>query len=472
MQIKYIKEDGIPKLRFFNDEKLKKYSIHTWCIDDRYKNNCSRKDISGWVGSEIYDVEISNPGTYYGRILTPGKRFKNTEKLSISFADLFCEEDTYMVEKIQEERANNYSIETLLEKVAIVGVDKIAELLKKKLGKKNLVFYSSQKNVSLANTIFSDSFFNGNMQTPKFIGDDTFENGYLFSMTFRSKYEIFSSKKLSENDFVLLFDEPSQKLLDKLSEEMVIAYDFAQLVQEAFVDKYLLDVLYKQNTQTVYIAFPTAKKVKNKSNVDKIAANTTIGSLRTKAKQGIYPYALKEFSKDYCQNVINGWTLVNQEEGYDRLADYQSQFVNVRGGKRVIPENGTKLIGEGGRIMFYGNSVMYGIGSDDENTLPSIVAKNTGFIVENNANFSMNDFVRATNLIDVTNFNRDDIIVFGSHLELTDEQQKKVDIYIDMQEFFEYTKERREVFIDITHLNKYGYEIMANILIDRVIGRI
>ena len=81
MQIKYIKEDGIPKLRFFNDEKLKKYSIHTWCIDDRYKNNCSRKDISGWVGSEIYDVEISNPGTYYGRILTPGKRFKNTENL-------------------------------------------------------------------------------------------------------------------------------------------------------------------------------------------------------------------------------------------------------------------------------------------------------------------------------------------------------------------------------------------------------
>lgn len=468
MQIKYIKEDGIPKIRFINDKKLEKYSIHTWCIDDRYKNNSSREDISGWIESETYDVEITKPGTYYGQVLTPDTRFKSTDTLSVSFIDLFSNENTYIVEKIMEERVNNYSREVLLEKVAIVGIDKITELLKKKIGNKNLVCYSSKKNISLANTIFSASFFNGSMQTPTFIGEDTFVNGYLFSMTFRSKYEVFSSKKLSEDEFVLLFDKPSQKLLDKLEKSNVITYDFPQLVQEAFVDKYLLEVLYKQKLLTVYIAFPTAKKIKNKSRVDKIAAKMTIGSVRANAKHGIFPDALKNFSKEYCQDVIYGWKLVNKDGGYDRLVDYKSRYANVHGGRRNVPRNGTKTVGESGRIMFYGNSVMYGIGSDDENTLPSLVANKTGLIVENNANFSMNDFVRGTNLIEATNFNRDDIIVFGSHLELTSEQQKKIDIYIDMQDYFEYNELRREVFLDVTHLNKYGYEILAKVLIKRM----
>ena len=94
------------------------------------------------------------------------------------------------------------------------------------------------------------------------------------------------------------------------------------------------------------------------------------------------------------------------------------------------------------------------------------------YILENRANFSMNDYVRSTNLLKQIDISDEDIIVFGTHLALTVEQQNMLNgEYIDMQPYFERPHEMGEVFLDMTHMNKVGYEKMASVVYNYLVEK-
>ena len=241
--------------------------------------------------------------------------------------------------------------------------------------------------------------------------------------------------------------------------------NITELIQNAFIDKYLLTPLYELPNKVVYINFPVAKNIENPSEREKNAATRTIGTLRNNLKEKKYPDIYENEDPEYIKDVLDGWKL-NNHVGYDTLMDKHTKYVNITDGHREIKRNGKRFVGNQGKVLFFGNSVMYGIGSDDENTLPSLFAKYTDLYTENRANFSMNDFVRSSNLIKSMKFNDEDVIVIGLHLPLKANMKHKVNKYIDMQPYFNHPRMYDdEVFVDMTHLNKHGYKLMAETLI-------
>jgi lysophospholipase L1-like esterase len=106
------------------------------------------------------------------------------------------------------------------------------------------------------------------------------------------------------------------------------------------------------------------------------------------------------------------------------------------------------------------------VGTDDKNTLPVLMEeKLKDYSIKNFANFSMADFARGIQLVNSMKFNSDDIIVFGSHSEFTENQIKIFNgQYINLQKYYDRPHNFGEIFTDMTHMNQTGYKIMVEAL--------
>jgi len=476
MNIKFINE-GTPHLIFDNVNNYEKYSIHIWKRSPYYKNDAIRVHMSGWISDKLYTFSVSEPGVYFANILFPNKSLEKTESVQISLEELFLITDfkeTKTLSNLMMDRSQIwYDTQVLLQKMFIVGSDKILSVLHEYLDKtKTLSIFASEETLPISNAIFSMSFFKDEMSTPLFYSDKTINHGYLFSMTFRSGFKPAKTAKFNKNDVLLIMDQVDSSaksiIVSNAQKSGAKVINIIDLITEAYIEKFLIDPLNKLSNVTYYVNLPTAKKIKNPTITEGKAANITIKSIRNNLKDKVYPDALKEFNSEYIIDVLNGWSL-DKNAGYDTLVDSKSEYVNIVDGHRIIPQNGHQFNENNGRVLFFGNSVIYGIGSDDQNTIPSLFTQKTDVYSENRANFSMNDFVRATNFMSHFEFNEDDIVVMGVHLPLSSRLQKKLDNYIDVQPYFDHPRMiEKDVFIDMTHMNKYGYEIIAQVLSDKI----
>ncbi|MFL1695585.1 hypothetical protein ACJQWY_02050 [Weissella kandleri] len=237
------------------------------------------------------------------------------------------------------------------------------------------------------------------------------------------------------------------------------------ILDAAFTNKVLvnpLEEIYKLGAQVLYVHFPTAQNIKNKSAYEIQAAQTSIAKIREMARNNQFLQSLLELneSPEYMRQVIDGWAL-DTYAGYDLLKDKAETYVNIQDGHRAIPDEQKT---HGARnVYFLGNSVMYGIGSDDANTVPSIIsekAKEDGLAVnvENRANFSMNDYIRGANLLKHLPIHENDVVVFESHQALNAQQQAALKgNYLDLQPYVERPHDAGELFVDMTHLTRKGY---------------
>lgn len=479
MKLKYV-NNGTPKLRIINNEGVENFSIHVWKIDNNYKNNKIRLHMSGWQSSELYDFSLEEPGKYYAQIiLTNGKRY-NTNQVQISYAELFKSSDQadvdnasmYLTQKSKEE----YKTQKLMQKMFIVGRNKILEVLNRHLAgpKTKISMFLSEETTPLANAIYSFSFFDGLLKKPEFYSEKSLNVGYLFSMSFRSYSRPVKYTSFQENDLLIVLDENNteakQIILNNAREANTKILTITDLIQEAYLDKFLITPLMELSNKTVYINLPTVRGISNPSEYEKVAVHRTIKEVRNNLSKGILPEIYKGMSYEYVSEVLNGWTLENHL-GFDKLKDSEGKYVNITNGHRKINNNGQLFINKTGKVMFFGNSVIYGIGSDDDHNLPSLFAKMTNIATENMANFSMNDFVRATNLIKNTDFDSEDIVIIGVHQPLNKYFQKKVGNYVDMQPYFDHPRDfDNEFFVDMTHMTKDGYKIMAQVLASKLVS--
>lgn len=463
-------------------------SVHLWHISDYNNKNRSRIYISGWTKLKAISIEISKPGNYYVQMFNKDTGKSITSKpIPIKMSELL---DGFDAQEVDEKYKNiSRSIETseqIMQQMFIAGGEEISYQLKKvTVDRKISLFVHDYGSARIANMIFAQDFFDNNLKIDKYLTFDRINFGYFVSKSYRKNYEPLDlyMNKLSDNDslIVINMNEISNKSkIESLKSKGVRIIDFSKVVREAIINKVLVKPLrnIKDNgNKVVYIQFANSSSIKNPSELEKIASTTTIGKIRSEIFNEKYPVGLTSLnaSTDYMQQVIAGWKLIPQDAAYDLLEDKHQEFVNVQGGHRIIPSDQNQKSER--TIYLFGNSVMYGIGSDDHNTLPSLLSEiikdnKFEYHVENMANFSMNDYVRGTNLMKSINFKKEDIIIFGSHQPMSEIQQNIFGgEYLNMKQYFDRPHSMGEVYLDMTHLNKNGYRKMADELYNLLVNK-
>lgn len=118
----------------------------------------------------------------------------------------------------------------------------------------------------------------------------------------------------------------------------------------------------------VTLSLPSLWYVKNRSEYENYLLT------REKSKQNYTePYVFPGLGKDaeYAKDVNRGFGTY-QRDGVDFLRDYSSTYANCTAGYRVttdLPDTSK------GTIYFFGNSVCWGMKSDDAHTIPSVVQR-------------------------------------------------------------------------------------------------
>jgi len=474
------------KIQIFNENPDKDFSVHLWRIDDLNKKNKERLYISGWTNEILIEKEVQLPGTYYAQIYFRDGSTTKSNSIVVNDDIFSLMPSTYVTDMRQtfEKQAQ------LMQKMYVTGTDYIVQKLKVLLEDKTLnVFAEDISNMRIGNMIFASEFFNHELHINHLIGNDRTNIGYQISMSFRTQYEILDPfvAKITKQDALLVVD--ADGVSEQVQEQLEIAKNngatilyLSQVVAQAFNDRYIVQPLVdaaSQGATVVAVKFPRAADVINKSAHEEVASKTTIAKIRADLRKGIYPDILSNLNVDetYMTEVLAGWKVVPHEGGFDTLQDKSGKYVNIVNGHRVIPimdevtekqsELETPENRNLGKVQFFGNSVMYGIGSDDENTLPSLIAEKyisegKQYKFENLANFSMNDYVRAGNLMNSMKFTEHDIVIFGSHLNFEPDQIKAIGgYYINLQPTFDRPHDSGEVFIDMTHMNRNGYKNAA-----------
>ncbi|KRN75807.1 hypothetical protein IV73_GL000306 [Weissella kandleri] len=467
--IKLTLSDGNLVVDFQNDSV--KNSVHLWRIDQQERRNRERVYISGWTDQKSLTVPLYKSGNYYVQIFNfdTGKSLISEQ---VTVNDEYIMDHTPSLYGIDRQREEYFA--KMMQKMYVVGMDELRSTLLQFTNSKNIsIFVSSFEGARAANFLSADEFFRGTLQISHLLAADRMQVGYQMSMTFRQTYEPINiyADKLGDKDIVIDFSDGNEnsvnthKDLNRLRQSGAEVIPFNAILNAAFINKVLVNPLaktYELGAQVLYVRFPTSKGIQNKSAYERQAAQTSISKIREMARHDQFPQSLLELneSSEYMQQVIDGWSL-DTYAGYDLLQDKAETYVNIQDGHRMIPDE-QKTQGER-NVYFLGNSVMYGIGSDDANTIPSIIAekaKADGLVVnvENRANFSMNDYIRGTNLLKHLPIHGNDVVVFGSHQTLNAKQQAALKgNYLDLQPYVERPHDDGELFVDMTHLTRKGY---------------
>lgn len=485
-------ENAQNKIKLTNVEPSNEFSAYIWRIDDVHTKNKERVHISGWTKANILEINVTKPGNYYAQVFFKSGDSVVTNTISIDNR-LYLIDDNEHKMMLQNLRVEFEKNSQLMQKMYVAGSECIVKRLTHLLQNKRLnVFAPDMDSMRIGNMIFASEFFNNDLRVNSLLGLDRTVIGYQISMSFRTQYDIltnFVDESDSEDMFLVVDTVPlnakAKVQLKKAESKGAKVISLSDVVAQAFNERYIVQPLIdvaKNGTTVVTVKFPRATDIINKSEEEEIAGKTTIAKIRTDLRNGIYPEILSNLDVDteYMNEVMDGWALVPQEGAFDRLKDKSGKYVNIEDGHRIIPamqkahsDKKTGLFSfkkkqTPGQVCFFGNSVMYGIGSDDNHTLPSLIAEyalsdGKNFDFENHANFSMNDYVRAGNLIKSMTFNENDVVVFGAHLKFEDDQIERMGGYfVDLQPAFERPHDLGEVFIDMTHMNKNGYTHVAN----------
>lgn len=468
------------QLRTIVNSSSENTSLHLWRLSDVNQKNEERLYISGWTTEKTHKLNINKPGTYYVEILNQdtGKRIQS-ERITISYAELFKTDNDELADEMMLQRQNIEVLERLMQKMFITGKKALTTEIKELVnGKKTFLFADTESAERVANMVYSLDFFDAAIKIDDFIANDLSKVGYQISATFRMEYKSYKSvmKKLDVDSVIIAViedesDERTKMALASFEKVGATVIRIQTVVARAYTSSVVVDPLSELSSQGVklcYVQFPRVTFIKNKSAGEEVAAKTTIAKIRSEINVDVIPEALKGISNDpdYAKQVISGWNTQSKEGSYDVLQDKKEKYVNITNGHREIPVDMNQSSDK--TIYFFGNSVMYGIGSDDYNTLPSLFSqliKNNKYKyhVVNMANFSMNDFIRGTNYVKSIMFKPGDIVVFGAHLALNERQKDRLNgEYFNMQPFFERPHDMGEVFLDMTHMNRIGYNKMAN----------
>ncbi len=175
----------------------------------------------------------------------------------------------------------------------------------------------------------------------------------------------------------------------------------------------------------------------------------------------LIPQSLKRFdeSLEYNKEVIGNYFFTNDKGA----KDYKSHYLNVVNGYRVTINQPKKYKNT---IYILGNSVTFGIGTDDSNTIASILQEKFNSVNNNYCVLNCASYVEDNYQLDLLNrlkFKTGDIVISLLHADKIENENY---IYHNLQQYFEKPHDMGEVFIDPKHINKIGNEKIADVLFD------
>lgn len=454
------------------ENQINKFSYHIYIDNERV---C----ISGWTNELNFKYPCSQLGIVYAKILymEDGKlKTSTTIKVELTLEKFINSTEMEFLPKLINRLSNSIESNKKIESKVNKFIERYyaAQIRGKTLsnyfvekGINNIYLFSEKKNSPVARLIQAISFFNSKSLNIKgYMSSQAYTVPYNVSMTYRSNYLNVEVFNLKEDDTCLIIDvdKKYQEIFSNKPCKVIYLSDIIrELYEENIIYEPLQTYIESKAAKLFYLQMPIAKGIKNPTESERNKANISIGTVRQQL--GKYnPDSLRNESQKYIDEVMAGWEL-ESVGNLKLLKDKCGKYVNISKHNRVVPDQPQVLPSR--TVYIFGNSVAYGIGSDDSRNLSGYLQKlfnkdNKYILVKNMANFSMNDYVHGVDYILSTPLKENDIVIFASHLESNKENNIKT------QHLFDRPADHGEVFTDMTHLNSVGYKIIAEYLFSKL----
>ncbi|MFV0364653.1 MAG: hypothetical protein ACK5LL_16410 [Suipraeoptans sp.] len=289
-----------------------------------------------------------------------------------------------------------------------------------------------------------------------------------------------SGIKNYKNDTIVLAlanrDERLKKELEETGANVIHILDILELDYsiKKNIDPIVGIVEQYPSTKFVFSNYPDIRRIQNKSEHEKSIVRRNISSAVLSESpekyldQIIPAFEQYGFSERYI-STVTGHIDVEGIDGLHFRADRKDEFINCFDGFRETSFRPDQF---STRVFMFGNSLVFGRGADDSQTMASVLQrriieysnKNSSVpqVVQNCANGSR-DY---NDLISRFPFEKNDIaILFINASELELEYLKKVKGFTccNMQSVVERPNKMNEIFYDVSsHMNFVGYEACAN----------
>ena len=235
--------------------------------------------------------------------------------------------------------------------------------------------------------------------------------------------------------------------------------------------RYLIDRLkiYQRNHLDLKIAFlnmPSVWEIENRSEQEKYI----IAKAKRDSKK-IYKTVFYEngFNEEYVREVINPIQVI-QNNGVNFIANQKGDYRNAVNGYRMTVDVPADFIST---VYMFGNSICFGLGTDDNCTLASILQKEFNKQYEGSSPYSVLNCANGGGLNDFEQWKSfeyhapqdGDIAVFVlQHSKLLREVYEKDFIWCDGKQVLNRPHDMGEIFFDFDHVNAKGYEACGKLL--------
>lgn len=290
------------------------------------------------------------------------------------------------------------------------------------------------------------------------------------------KFEKINSNDNFDKDDIIIVcsSKKSEKEIDIIQEKVKAkVIHISELINKIIIEQSIINPIKKLKQQYkdanfIVCTLPNITKVKNKSEneMEIIKENINLKDIRLNlsTKKITIPPALKRFNKniEYNKEVMKPYYLTEKNKIH-LIEDINSEYVNVVNNFRLTTN---QPIEYNNTIYLFGNSVTFGLGSSDDNTISSFLQRiindnNFKYRVVNYSNHASNDYDYQFELMNSINFKPNDIIVSIVSVNIRSDEDYIIN---RTQELFDRPHKNGEIFIDKTHINKIGNEIIAKSL--------
>lgn len=262
----------------------------------------------------------------------------------------------------------------------------------------------------------------------------------------------------------------SKTLISDLKVIKLAELNYYSMIKRSLLDK-VLDYSQKMNLKVCVLNMARIFEINNPSELEKTIISGNID--KTKLINSIY------FDRGYSHEFVkcvNNPILIEEKNGIQFVAERRSEYHNCVNGYRVTANQPSEFFNT---IYFFGNSVCYGVGTDDNHTIPSVLQNRINSQYDNSSPYSVLNCANtggANTLAIIKSFEyhspaEGDIIVlcmgFGS---LIKKVYSKKTIWVETKDILSRPHSLGDIYYDIDHMNPIGYEACGNYLFDNMLS--
>ncbi|MDR3346545.1 MAG: adenylyltransferase/cytidyltransferase family protein [Campylobacteraceae bacterium] len=433
------------------------------------KEGSKKEDYSFLTEDICYDVD-----TAYRYL---DNKQKDYDEAVLQISDMVEAKNKYLVK-----------VDTIMRKlyaISFMGYN-IAEYFKEQ-GISSISLFGHQNDMELTRFIHSSIKYAKNFNIKYYLSNSAYKYDILMprKVTIEHK-KLDKTTTFKRNDVILVCTSNKDKeVLENIADQTKAkVFHLLDIISKAYDTQFFIEPLMKIKNENpdipiIILSTPVIKKVKNKSKNESNIVNKTVDIKGVRkninSNTPAIPLSLSRFNNtlEYNREILRPFYLTKTAANIQTPVNYEGKHVNVINSFRLTvdqPDNYTNV------IYVFGHSAVYGLGSSDEDTIPSNLQKlinkytdkNRSYCVVNYANHAGADFGYQIDLMKNTIFKTGDIIISTISASAIDIAKKHF-IVCEIQQAFERPHDMGEVFIDNIHMNKIGNQKVAKLLFQTIL---